>query len=60
VSEYALSKILKSPELGGIVKKQGLSPLEVTYNSGKVHFDDAENSHRQWVLKLLNNGEWVH
>jgi putative DNA methylase len=42
VSEYALSKILKSPELGGIDEEARFYLLwRWTYNSAKVHFDDA-------------------
>ncbi len=42
VSEYALSKILKSPELGGIDEETRFYLLwRWTYDSAKVHFDDA-------------------
>lgn len=42
VSEYALSKILKSPQLGGIDEETRFYLLwRWTYNSAKVHFDDA-------------------
>jgi len=42
VSEYALSKILKSPQLGGIDEETRFYLLwRWTYNSVKVHFDDA-------------------
>lgn len=42
VSEYALSRILKSPELGGIDEESRFYLLwRWTYNSSKVHFDDA-------------------
>lgn len=42
VSEYALSKILKSPELGGIDEEARFYLLwRWTYNSAKVHFDEA-------------------
>ncbi len=42
VSEYALSQILKSPELGGIDEETRFYLLwRWTYNSAKVHFDDA-------------------
>ncbi len=42
VSEYALSKILKSAQLGGIDKETRFYLLwRWTYNSAKVHFDDA-------------------
>ncbi|MCX7704278.1 MAG: hypothetical protein N2234_09330, partial [Planctomycetota bacterium] len=42
VSEYALSKILKDPELGGVDKETRFYLLwRWTYNSAKVHFDDA-------------------
>jgi adenine-specific DNA methylase len=42
VSEYALSKILKTPELGGIDEETRFYLLwRWTYNSAKVHFDDA-------------------
>ncbi|MGQ9569808.1 MAG: DUF1156 domain-containing protein, partial [Thermodesulfovibrionales bacterium] len=42
VSEYALSKILKSPQLGGIDEETRFYLLwRWTYNSSKVHFDDA-------------------
>lgn len=42
VSEYALSKILKSPELGGVDEETRFYLLwRWTYNSAKVHFDDA-------------------
>ena len=42
VSEYALSKILKSPDLGSIDKETRFYLLwRWTYNSKKVHFDDA-------------------
>jgi len=47
VSEYALSKILKSPDLAGIDEETRFYLLwRWTYNSAKVHFDDAsELSH---------------
>jgi len=42
VSEYALSKILKSPQLGGIDEETRFYLLwRWTYNGAKVHFDDA-------------------
>jgi len=42
VSEYALSKILKSPDLAGIDEETRFYLLwRWTYNSAKVHFDDA-------------------
>jgi adenine-specific DNA methylase len=42
VSEYALSKILKSPQLGGIDEETRFYLLwRWAYNSAKVHFDDA-------------------
>ncbi|MEM5812665.1 MAG: hypothetical protein QW286_03020 [Candidatus Aenigmatarchaeota archaeon] len=42
VSEYALSRILKTPELGGIDEETRFYLLwRWTYNSAKVHFDDA-------------------
>jgi adenine-specific DNA methylase len=42
VSEYALSKIIKSPQLGGIDEETRFYLLwRWTYNSAKVHFDDA-------------------
>ncbi len=42
VSEYALTKILKSPKLGGIDEESRFYLLwRWTYNSAKVHFDDA-------------------
>ena len=42
VSEYALTKILKSPRLGGIDEETRFYLLwRWTYNSAKVHFDDA-------------------
>jgi adenine-specific DNA methylase len=42
VSEYALTKILKSPQLGGIDQETRFYLLwRWTYNSAKVHFDDA-------------------
>jgi adenine-specific DNA methylase len=42
VSEYALSKILKSPQLGGIDEETRFYLLwRWTFNSTKVHFDDA-------------------
>lgn len=42
VSEYALSKILKSPQLSGIDEETRFYLLwRWTYNSAKVHFDDA-------------------
>jgi len=42
VSEYALSKILKSPDLGSIDEETRFYLLwRWTYNSTKVHFDDA-------------------
>jgi len=42
VSEYALTKILKSPQLGGIDEETRFYLLwRWTYNSTKVHFDDA-------------------
>ncbi|MGH7799463.1 MAG: DUF1156 domain-containing protein [Thermodesulfobacteriota bacterium] len=42
VSEYALTKILKSPQLGGIDEETRFYLLwRWTYNSEKVHFDDA-------------------
>jgi adenine-specific DNA methylase len=42
VSEYALAKILKSPQLGGIDEETRFYLLwRWTYNSAKVHFDDA-------------------
>lgn len=42
VSEYALSKILKNPDLGGIDEQTRFYLLwRWTYNSAKVHFDDA-------------------
>ena len=42
VSEYALTKILKSPDLGGIDEETRFYLLwRWTYNLAKVHFDDA-------------------
>ena len=42
VSEYALSKILKSPQLGGIDEETRFYLLwRWTYSSAKVHFDGA-------------------
>ncbi|RLF36003.1 MAG: DNA methylase, partial [Thermoplasmata archaeon] len=42
VSEYALSKILKSPRLSGIDPETRFYILwRWTYNSAKIHFDDA-------------------
>lgn len=42
VSEYALTKILKSPQLGGIDEETRFYLLwRWTYNSKIVHFDDA-------------------
>lgn len=42
VSEYALTKILKSPQLGGIDEETRLYLLwRWTYDSSKVNFDDA-------------------
>jgi len=42
VSEYALAKILKSPELGGIDEETRFYLLwRWTYNGAKVQFDDA-------------------
>jgi putative DNA methylase len=42
VSEYALTKILKSPQLSGIDEETRFYLLwRWTYNSAKVHFDDA-------------------
>ena len=42
VSEYALAKILKSPELGGIDEETRFYLLwRWTYNGTKVYFDDA-------------------
>lgn len=42
VSEYALTKILKSPELGGVDEETRFYLLwRWTYNGAKVHFDDA-------------------
>jgi len=42
VSEYALTKILKSPQLGGIDEETRFYLLwRWIYNSAKVHFDDA-------------------
>ncbi len=42
VSEYALTRILKSPQLGGIDEETRFYLLwRWTYNSAKVHFDDA-------------------
>jgi len=42
VSEYALAKILKSPQLSGIDEETRFYLLwRWTYNSAKVHFDDA-------------------
>ncbi|MGQ9723637.1 MAG: DUF1156 domain-containing protein, partial [Candidatus Jordarchaeum sp.] len=42
VGEYALTKILKSPQLGGIDEESRFYLLwRWTYNSAKVHFDDA-------------------
>jgi adenine-specific DNA methylase len=42
VSEYALSKILKSPQLGEIDADTRFYLLwRWTYNSAKIHFDDA-------------------
>lgn len=42
VSEYALAKILKSPELGGVDEETRFYLLwRWTYNGAKVHFDDA-------------------
>ncbi len=42
VSEYALSKILKNPQFGGIDKETRFYLLwRWTYNKAKVHFDDA-------------------
>lgn len=42
VSEYTLSKILKSPQLGGIDEETRFYLLwRWTYNSAKIHFDDA-------------------
>ncbi len=42
LSEYALTKILKSPQLGGIDEGTRFYLLwRWTYKSAKVHFDDA-------------------
>ncbi len=42
VSEYALTKILKSPQLGGIGEETRFYLLwRWSYNGAKVHFDDA-------------------
>lgn len=42
VSEYALTKILKDPQLGGIDEETRFYLLwRWTYNGAKVHFDDA-------------------
>ncbi len=42
VSEYALTKILKSPQLGGIDEETRFYLLwRWTFNSSKVHFDNA-------------------
>jgi len=42
VSEYALAKILKSPELGGVDEETRFYLLwRWTYNGAKVQFDDA-------------------
>jgi adenine-specific DNA methylase len=42
VSEYALAKILKSPELGGIDEETRFYLLwRWTYNGARVYFDDA-------------------
>ncbi|MGQ9472288.1 MAG: DUF1156 domain-containing protein, partial [Candidatus Aminicenantales bacterium] len=42
VGEYALTKILKSPQLGSIDKETRFYLLwRWTYDSAKVHFDDA-------------------
>ena len=42
VSEYALSRILKSPQLGGIdIETRFYLIWRWTFGSGKIHFDDA-------------------
>jgi len=57
VSEYALTKILKSPQLGGIDEETRFYLLwRWTYNSAKVHFDDARKLSQAVGIEITE--EW--
>jgi len=70
VSEYALSKILKSPQLGGVDQLTRFYLIwRWTYNSAKVHFDDARklsaaigvNIEQHWIPggMIIKDKEWI-
>ncbi|MFN3384772.1 MAG: hypothetical protein ACK401_07745 [Archaeoglobaceae archaeon] len=57
VSEYALSKILRSPQLGGIDKETRFYLLwRWTYNKAKVYFDEARKLAQAVGLEITE--EW--
>lgn len=57
VSEYALSKILKTPQLGVIDEETRFYLLwRWTYNSSKVHFDDARKLSQAVGIEITE--EW--
>jgi putative DNA methylase len=59
VSEYALTKILKSPDLGGIDEETRFYLLwRWTYNSAKVHFDDASKLGKAVGVEISE--QWVN
>jgi adenine-specific DNA methylase len=56
VSEYALTKILKSPQLGGIDEETRFYLLwRWTYNSAKVHFDDARKLAQAFGVEITEH-----
>jgi len=70
VSEYALSKILKTPQLGGVDQMTRFYLVwRWTYNSGKVPFDDARklsaaigiNIEQHWIPggMIVKDKEWI-
>jgi adenine-specific DNA methylase len=57
VGEYALTKILKSPQLGGVDEKTRFYLLwRWTYNSAKVAFDDARKLAQAVGIEITD--EW--
>jgi putative DNA methylase len=62
VSEYALTKILKNPQLGDIDKETRFYILwRWTYNHAKVHFDDARKLAQAVGIELTEKwGKGLH
>lgn len=70
VSEYALSKILKTPQLGGVDQLTRFYLVwRWTYDSAKIHFDDARklsaaigiNLEEHWGMSgiIQKDKEWI-